>query len=286
MKTITGKSLCGFQVALWALVATFSIGMTAQTPASDIQKSEDLIHPAAMQVEQSAEGLKAHNDYESLEVTVCGDSVIHVAARPASAPASTSARPWMLDKAQSCPGAAFKYSESEGRVTLTTARMAVSLSARSGGVAFRTLDGQSLAREAFSLPRTYLPSGIDARYHIKDRFNPDATEAIYGLGQHQSGAFNYRGSTVELGQNNTDVAIPLLLSSKGYAILWNTASFSYVDNRFPLGLDFESSAADQVDYYIIFGPEMDSIIHQYRTLTGHAPMLPEWAYGLFQSKDR
>lgn len=27
--------------------------------------------------------------------------------------------------------------------------------------------------------------------------------------------FNYRGATVELGQNNTDVAIPLLISSKG-----------------------------------------------------------------------
>jgi len=103
------------------------------------------------------------------------------------------------------------------------------------------------------------------------------------LGQHQSGMFNYRGSTVELGQNNTDVAIPLLLSSKGYGILWNTASFSYMDNRFPLDLTFESMAADQVDYYVLYGPEMDRIIHQYRSMTGHAPLLPQWAYGLFQS---
>ena len=69
--------------------------------------------------------------------------------------------------------------------------------------------------------------------------------------------FNYRGSTVELGQNNTDVAIPLLVSSKGYAILWNTASFSYVDNRFPLELNLESMAAPQIDYYVLYGPEMD-----------------------------
>ena len=91
---------------------------------------------------------------------------------------------------------------------------------------------------------------------------------------------------MELGQNNTDVAIPLLLSSKGYGILWNTASFTYVDNRFPLELNFESMAGDQVDYYVLYGPEMDRIIHEYRSMTGHAPLFPEWAYGLFQSKDR
>ena len=98
--------------------------------------------------------------------------------------------------------------------------------------------------------------------------------------------FNYRGSTVELGQNNTDVALPLLVSSKGYGILWNTASFTYVDNRFPLELNIEAMASDQMDYYVLFGPGMDQIIHEYRSMTGSAPMFPEWAYGLFQSKDR
>ena len=78
----------------------------------------------------------------------------------------------------------------------------------------------------------------------------------------------------------------MLVSSKGYAILWNTASFSYVDNRFPLDLNFESMAAPQIDYYILYGPQMDSIIHHYRSMTGHAPLFPEWAYGFFQSKDR
>ena len=66
----------------------------------------------------------------------------------------------------------------------------------------------------------------------------------------------------------------------------NTASFSYMDNRFPLELNFESRASDAVDYYVLYGPEMDQIIQEYRRMTGHAPMFPEWAYGLFQSKDR
>ena len=221
--------------------------------------------PAAMQAAKSPTGLTAHNDREVLEVTVCGDSLVHVVARPVESPASTAQRPWMLDRAESCPGSAFQFSQSGDLTTLATSRLTISLSARTGSLNFKTLEGETLLRENWNLPRTYIPVQSTALYQIKERFSPDATEAIYGLGQHQSGQFNYRGSTLELGQNNTDVAIPLLISSKGYGILWNTASFTYVDNRFPLDLAFESMAGDQVDYYVLYGPAMDRIIHEYRS---------------------
>ena len=47
-----------------------------------------------------------------------------------------------------------------------------------------------------------------------------------------------------------------------------------------------ADAASAIDYYFLYGPEMDSLIHQYRELTGHAPLFGKWAYGFFQSKDR
>jgi alpha-D-xyloside xylohydrolase len=241
-----------------------------------------------MQATQSRTGLAARNNREVLEVTVCGETAVHVVARPVEAPASTATRPWMLDPSVSCPGAPFQFSQTGDQVTLTTARMAITLQLQNGALSFAVPQGETYLNENGNLPRTYLPAPGQpgALYRIEDRFSPDGAEAIYGLGQHQSGLFNYRGATVELGQNNTDVAIPLLLSSRGYGILWNTASFSYMDNRFPLDLTFESMAADQVDYYVLYGPRMDQIIHQYRSMTGHAPLLPRWAYGLFQSKDR
>ena len=182
-------------------------------------------------------GFTAHNDRETLEVAVCGDALIHVTSRPLGAPEAAENQPWMLAKTDTCPGAPFQFSQSNGVSTLTTSRLAVTLSDRDGNLTFKNADGQTLLRERSNLPRTWLPSQAAGLYHIEDRFSPDSTEALYGLGQHQSGMFNYRGSTVELGQNNTDIAIPLLVSSKGYAILWNTASFSYVDNRFPLDLE-------------------------------------------------
>ena len=214
-----------------------------------------------MQAVKSAGGFTARNDSEQLEVTVCGDSLIHITARPLSAPPPQEYQPWMLSRTATCPGAAFQFSESNGVATLTTARLAVSFPEENGNLIVKTLQGETLVHERNNVPRTYLPSDASGLFHVEDRFGPDATEALYGLGQHQSGMFNYRGSVVELGQNNTDVAIPLLVSSKGYAILWNTASFSYVDNRFPLELNLESMAVPQIDYYLLYGPQMDSIIH-------------------------
>jgi alpha-glucosidase (family GH31 glycosyl hydrolase) len=51
-------------------------------------------------------------------------------------------------------------------------------------------------------------------------------------------------------------------------------------------LSFTSNASQNTDYYLIFGPETDQIIRQYRNLTAHTPLLPLWACGLFQAKDR
>jgi alpha-D-xyloside xylohydrolase len=41
-----------------------------------------------------------------------------------------------------------------------------------------------------------------------------------------------------------------------------------------------------IDYYFMYGPEIDSVIAEYRIASGTAPLFPKWAYGLFQSKDK
>ena len=46
-------------------------------------------------------------------------------------------------------------------------------------------------------------------------------EYLFGLGQFQDGYTNVRGLSRRLTQVNTQISIPMLLSSKGYGILWN-----------------------------------------------------------------
>jgi len=234
------------------------------------------------------DGMTATIGNESLHVSVCRSSVIHFVATPESPDTLRHNEPWMLESKDSCPGAKFQLSQTADAAILTTDALKVELSLKWGSLQYSTAAGEKLLREGNAVPRTYEPAELNGEktFHVKDRFGPEFGEGFYGLGQHQNGMFNYRGGTVELGQNNTDVAIPLLVSSKGYALLWNTASLTYVDNRFPLELNLDSLAGHAIDYYFVYGPQMDQIIHEFRNLTGHTPMLPKWAYGFFQSKDR
>ncbi|RRA48251.1 TIM-barrel domain-containing protein [Acidipila sp. EB88] len=244
--------------------------------------------PPKLTIQQTATGFTANSSAESIEVTVCRDSVLHFVSHAVPGSSDVGAKPWILPPAESCPGAHFTVDTTPEAVTLSTSAVHLTLKLADGILTYTLADGTTLLKEGRNLPRTYKPREVngDNTFEVQARFSPDATEGLYGLGQHQGGVFNYRGNTVELAQNNTDVAIPFLVSTRGYGILWNTAAFSYADNRFPLEFSFTSNAVNAIDYYLILGPEMDQVIHQYRNLTGHTPLLPAWAYGLFQSKDR
>ena len=63
-------------------------------------------------------------------------------------------------------------------------------------------------------------------YHLTQTFQSTEDDAWYGLGQHQDGIMNYKGQQVTFFQNNTEVAIPFLLSSKNYGILWDNYSLT------------------------------------------------------------
>lgn len=51
-------------------------------------------------------------------------------------------------------------------------------------------------------------------------------------------------------------------------------------------LSLWSEMGQELDYYFIHGQSMDEVISGYRTLTGKAPIMPQWAYGFWQSRER
>jgi alpha-D-xyloside xylohydrolase len=110
-------------------------------------------------------------------------------------------------------------------------------------------------------------------------------EAIYGLGQHEEGIFDYRGHTQDLYQQNLKVAVPVIVSTRGYGIVWDSYSVAnFADG--PSGAQFCTDVDDELDFYVVFGPDFDRIVAGIRTLTGRVPMLPRWALGYIQSKER
>ena len=52
-------------------------------------------------------------------------------------------------------------------------------------------------------------------------FDSPEDEFLFGLGQFQDGYSNVRGLSRRLTQVNTQISMPMLLSSKGYGVLWN-----------------------------------------------------------------
>ena len=122
-------------------------------------------------------------------------------------------------------------------------------------------------------------------YHTKLEFERADGEALYGLGSHEEGMFNLRGQHQYLYQQNMKAVIPVLLSTRGYGVFLDSCSLmTFHDDAF--GSYLWSDVDDELDYYFIYGPEFDQIVAELRALTGQAPLLPKWAYGYIQSKER
>lgn len=121
-------------------------------------------------------------------------------------------------------------------------------------------------------------------FQTKLEFEWAEDEALYGLGSHEEGMMNLRGQHQYLYQQNMKVVIPMLVSTRGYGILLESyALMEFHDDD--AGSFLETDVADELDFYFLYGPELDEIVHQFRHLTGQAPLLPKWAFGYIQSKE-
>jgi alpha-D-xyloside xylohydrolase len=49
---------------------------------------------------------------------------------------------------------------------------------------------------------------------------------------------------------------------------------------------FQSQLGQGVDYYFFYGPQPSQVIAEYREFTGPVPLLPLWAYGFWQCRER
>ncbi len=320
-------------------------------------------------------------------------------------------------------------------VVLTTAKLKAIVDGGTGAVRFEDLAGKVILAET---PKGREMEAAEVQgeqtHHVRQQWLPDANEALYGLGQHQYGAVDIKGYDIELWQHNTEIVVPMLVSSKGYGIFWDNPSYTkfgnprayeaipadhvfdssgkaggftatpYADeamtkagtprvdavirngnpeNRGQAKLDKSEAAVvwegdvladvageyhfalyqngatkmwvdgklvvdhwrqdwlpwdelvnahfdagtkhhvkvewvktgcefctltwkppvageestsgntslwsqvgDGVDYYFVYGPSLDRVVAGYRQLTGDAPMMPEWAFGLWQSRQR
>jgi len=319
------------------------------------------------------------------------------------------------------PDGAPKFARTADMATLTTPRSRAEVRLSDGRLRVFDAAGKLLLDE-FAPARRLDPVTIEGQRFLATRaqFNRGTDEGLFGLGQHQNGQMDYNGEDVELAQHNMDIAVPYLLSTSGYGLLWDNDSITrvgdpkpyellkspwraeyfvgdklaaarteqaidypylrdvkrwpaavtsdeasrvvwstdytpqqsgihkfrlysssyvevYADGRKvferwrqnwnpwyhnfelpltagkPLNLridwqpnqgyialyhadplpdldrhsvSFASEAGKTIDYYVVPGQAMDQLVAGYRRLTGKAPMMPRWAYGFWQSRQR
>ncbi len=209
---------------------------------------------------------------------------------------------WALDRPAESPQAAISIRRDgtarlvNGRITVEAdagGRLRFLRSAMVGENGAESADGISQSRELLAEkrpytwhpgPRVHAARG-DGTYYLEQIFEGYDGERLHGLGQHLHGRLDQKGCVVDLAQGNTRVAIPFLHSSRGYGLLWNSPAMGRVE----LGADatrWVAEQARQIDYWITAGDTPAEIMAAYAEATGHAPLLPEWASGFWQSKLR
>jgi alpha-D-xyloside xylohydrolase len=322
---------------------------------------------AGQEVRQAANGVTVRSAAVILHVEVCSGTVIHVVVSP-----TQSARgPIVPIVIGPCGGAKFAVSTSASTVALETSDLRVEIDRATATVRFLSVDRQLVLSEQPQRGREMVPVNIGGTrsYQVQQEFLLSPGESLYGLGQHQEGFLDLRGTPVRLLQANTNIAIPFLISSKGYGLLWNNPSQTDFDSateaisldqdgegtfetgsegeygflvtgndraKLKLAVDgqkvvdienmwvpgsagakihlnanttykvdaesggdtrlfvrapseamsFRSEAGQAVDYYFIYGPNLSHVVSEYRQLTGAAPLLPRWAYGFWQCRER
>ncbi|HEY8933554.1 MAG TPA: glycoside hydrolase family 31 protein [Rariglobus sp.] len=140
---------------------------------------------------------------------------------------------------QPIPTPAFKVEDGPRLIKVSTGKLQVAVDRESGALAFLDASGRVLLREPIAGARKLTPKqiGPDKTFTVEQVFQSPPDEFLYGLGQYQDGIWNWRGIPLELRQLNTQIAVPMLISSKGYGLLWDNASltdFNPADQRIPL----------------------------------------------------
>lgn len=127
-------------------------------------------------------------------------------------------------------------------------------------------------------------------------------ERIYGLGEHRTGAVQlapfarrFADSQDYALSHGADVIIPFYSSSQGYGALWNSASLGSVAVG-PAGIEWRANATPGLDIWLTttsadFDPVNGTspfalLLHNFADAVGHAPPMPAFASGFWQSKDR
>ena len=174
--------------------------------------------------ETNSDGIIVPVAGQFLKIQFCASNLIRVASAPDRSffhHASRSILP------ASRPAPQWHAHTADGITTLTTSDLEVRVALDTGRVSFYDRHGSLLTAEKAG-GRELVPAVVQGEhaFHVRQQWDAQPDEALFGLGQQQLGLFNLKGYDLDLWQHNGTIAIPMLVSSRGYGILWDNPSYS------------------------------------------------------------
>ena len=114
----------------------------------------------------------------------------------------------------------YRVKKTGDRVSVTTARLTAEYHVAEGKLLFKDADGQVLLEEK---SRSLQPSPVREHpaFDITQTFVSPEGEALFGTGQFQDGYLDIRGLTRRLTQVNSQISLPMVVSNRGYGLLWH-----------------------------------------------------------------
>jgi alpha-D-xyloside xylohydrolase len=162
------------------------------------------------------------NGVKKVRLEVFGDKIIHVSATPEKK--FVDGKSLIIERPTE--KVSFTVDETDSTVSVRTQQLTATVAFANGQVTFRNAKGEVvLAEEADG--REFTPIEVEGTkgYTVRQVFqSTDSLEGYYGLGQHQSDEFNYKGKNEELFQYNTKVSVPFIVSTDNYGLLWDSYS--------------------------------------------------------------
>lgn len=178
--------------------------------------------------------------------------------------------------------------ETDDKWTFTSGRLTLEI-AKGETIDFKYLyDGKVIAHSGWRAKG--LVTDLEGQLHVSEQLDLGVGEKIYGLGERFTN-FIKNGQTVDIwnedGGTGTEQAyknIPFYLSNRKYGL--------FVDN--PGKVSFEvgsekvsrvqfSVPGEEMSYSVVGGENLKAILNTYTDLTGKAPLVPDWSYGLWLS---
>jgi alpha-D-xyloside xylohydrolase len=161
-----------------------------------------------------------------MKVLFCNDSIVHVSYAPGNELPTDKSLAVIGCQGQSQPP--LKLAETSKDISLVTDQLLVLVNRSTGALTFLTPTGNEILAEPQNGGKVMQKATVNQEntYHLQQGFLSPPDEALYGMAEGQDGVWNWRGMPIDLINENIIGALPVMVSSRGYGLLWDNESIT------------------------------------------------------------